>query len=53
MKISRKIHRHVEAKIRYAIATGPLPFVERSSSTGTHHKPDTTKVDANDTGQSK
>jgi hypothetical protein len=52
-KISRKIYRQVEAKIRYAIATGPLPFVERSPAAGTHHKEELTRIDANDTGHAR
>lgn len=53
MKVSRKMQIHVEAKIRHAIATGPLPFVERSSTTETQPRQESDKTHGSDTGQSK
>ena len=58
IKASRKLQVHFEAKIRHAIATGPLPHIERSSATETHAKQELNKTDGNgaghsNTGQSK
>ena len=52
MKISRKLQQHFEAKIRHAIATGPLPEV-RSSTNGTDTRHETPKVDDQDKAQEK
>jgi len=53
MKISRKMQRQVEIKIRHAMATGQLPVMERNSTTGHYPRPDLDKADGNDTGHSK
>jgi len=53
MKVSRKMQIHVEAKIRHAIATGPLPFVERSSTAAAQPRQVLDKANGNDTSHSK
>jgi hypothetical protein len=58
IKASRKLQVHFEAKIRHAIATGPLPHIERGPTTETHSKQELDKTDGNgaghsNTGQSK
>ncbi len=49
MKISRKLQRQVENKIRHAIATGVLPVVER----GAGPNPKAEKSEGNDLGHAK
>jgi len=49
MKVTRKLQQQVEVKIRHAIATGPLPFVERSTTTQAHPKPESGKTDKSTT----
>jgi hypothetical protein len=53
MKITRKMQRQVELKIRHAMATGQLPIVERNSLTGSHQRQELEKADGNDAGHSK
>ena len=53
MKISRKMQRLVEMKIRHAMATGPLPIIERNSTSGTHPRHETDKSEGNGTSHSK
>jgi hypothetical protein len=53
IKVSRKMQRHVELKIRHAMATGILPVVERSSGNGAHSKSGTDKSEGNDLSQGK
>lgn len=53
MKITRKMQRQVELKIRHAMATGQLPIVERNSTAGNHQRQELEKADGNDTGHSK
>jgi hypothetical protein len=53
MKISRKMQRQVEMKIRHAMATGQLPIVERNSTTGNHSRQESGKMDGSDMGHSK
>jgi hypothetical protein len=51
MSISRKMRGHVEAKIKHAIATGPLPHLDRPMEHPPKNEPQ--KTDSNETGQSK
>ena len=53
MKISRKMHRQVEAKIRHAMATGHLPLIERSTESGTGQRGEPGKAEGNESGQGK
>jgi len=53
MRVTRKIQSLVEAKIRHAIATGPLLRIERSSTTETHPQQASNKAESGETGQSK
>jgi hypothetical protein len=53
MRISRKMQRQVEIKIRHAMATGQLPVVERNSTTGNYPRPELDRADGNDAGHSK
>jgi hypothetical protein len=53
MKITRKMQRQVELKIRHAMATGQLPILERNSTTGNHPRQEFEKADGNDAGHSK
>jgi len=53
MKIFRKMQRQVEMKIRYAMATGKLPCIERSSVGEVDTKLDSDKAAANGSGSSK
>lgn len=53
MKVSRKLQVQFEAKIRHAIATGPLPHVERGSTTEAHPKEALDKTAGKSTSQSK
>jgi hypothetical protein len=43
----------VEAKIRHAIATGPLPHIVRGSATEAHTKQDANKGETSGSEQSK
>jgi len=49
MKITRKLQRQVEIKIRHAMATGKLPVIERNSAAD----PDPKLSDGNGSGQSR
>jgi hypothetical protein len=51
--VTRKIQSMVEAKIRHAIATGPLPRIERSSSAETQPRSDANKSEQDGADQSK
>ncbi len=53
MKISRKMQRQVEIKIRHGLATGSLPVIERSHAGGQHTRPDAGKGGGNDLDQGK
>ena len=53
MKISRKIQSQVEARIRHAMATGPLPFADKSSATGTQQGQEMKKDEASQSGHAK
>jgi hypothetical protein len=53
MKISRKMHRQVELKIRHAMATGTLPVLERGSTGETDPKLELDKADGNGNAHSK
>ena len=53
MKVSRKLQVHFEAKIRHAIATGPLPYIERGSTRETEPKQESDKDNGTDADQSK
>jgi hypothetical protein len=48
MKISRKMQRQVEIKIRHGLATGSLPVIERNSAGGHHARRDADKAGGND-----
>jgi hypothetical protein len=52
MKITRKMQRQVELKIRHAMATGQLPIVERNSTAG-NQRQELDKADGSDAGHSK
>jgi hypothetical protein len=53
MKISRKLQRLVESKIRHGLATGALPVVERNSVSGTHSRPNPEKAGGSELDQAK
>jgi hypothetical protein len=53
VKISRKLHRQVELKIKHAMATGMLPTLVRNSSSGEHARSELDKTEGNDGGPSK
>ena len=53
MKITRKLARQVEIKIRHGMATGALPIVERSSSTGTTARQEPDKAGGGEVDQGK
>ncbi|HEY0256858.1 MAG TPA: hypothetical protein VGC39_05390 [Candidatus Methylacidiphilales bacterium] len=53
MKISRKLQRQVENKIRHAMATGKLHSFERSSAGESDPKLGFDKADGNGAGPSK
>jgi hypothetical protein len=53
MKYSRKMQRHIEGKIRHAMATGSIPSIARGSATGDHTRQALEKTDGVDLGQSK
>ncbi len=53
MHVSRKMQRHLDAKIRHAIATGSVPRTEETSTTESHPKQDSNKTESSDTGQAK
>ena len=43
MHVTRKIQRMMDAKIRHAIATGPLPKIDPTSTTESRPKQDVSK----------
>ena len=53
IKVSRKMQRQVELKIRYALATGVLPVVERNSGSESHARSGMEKSEGNDLGHGK
>jgi hypothetical protein len=53
MKITRKLNRQVELKIRHAMATGKLHIVERHHTTESDHKLGLDKSDGNGAGHPK
>ncbi len=48
MHVTRKMRSHIDAKIRHAIATGPLPKIEQPSTTESRPKQDANKEDGAD-----
>ena len=52
MKITRKLQRQVEIKIKHGMATGKLPHIERNSTGERESKPGTDSAEGID-GQSK
>jgi hypothetical protein len=53
MRVTRKMQSLTEAKIRHAIATGPLPHIEPSSTSVSQQRRQENKSDTNEAGQSK
>jgi hypothetical protein len=53
MKISRKLHRQVELKIRHAMATGMLPTVIRNTPAGEPSRTEADRTEGIDLGTSK
>ena len=53
MKITRKLQRMVENKIRHAVVTGRLHDVERPNAAGSPTRPDSDKADGNGMSQSR
>ncbi len=53
MRVTRKIQAQVEAKIRHAIATGPLPHIVRGPGMETRERQESNKLEIKDTNESK
>ncbi len=53
MKITRKLQRQIEIKIRHGLATGALPVIERNSHPGHHARPEADKHGGAGIDQSK
>ncbi len=53
MKISRKMQQQVEMKIRHAMATGPLPHIERGALIHWRHRHDAGKTEGHHGHDSK
>ena len=53
IKITRKMQRQVETKIRHAVATGRLHIVDRNSNATNHTQSELDKADGNGSIHSK
>ncbi len=53
MRVTRKMQSLVEAKIRHAIATGPLPHLERGANAEAHQRHEAHKRETNHSEHSK